>query len=235
MSMVDVPPRRFDATDRRSTTIGRHVRRFLSGWRLTWTLIVAIAIFATSVAALRGGAAGANEGIRITARTSAVLFLLAFTASSAYQLWPNHFTKWIRRNRRYLGVSFAGSHLVHAVFIVASVVLDEHRFRTGVEHTPHAIYVLDTIAYAFIIAMTLTSFDAVARRMRYATWRTLHLTGSYVIWFTFCIAYWRRGVAYPMFYGPFLMVVLGALVVRAVAKAQRKRPRDRIDTSVTPA
>ncbi|HEX5256232.1 MAG TPA: hypothetical protein VFW69_20610 [Mycobacterium sp.] len=40
---------------------------------------------------------------------------------------------------------------------MASVVLDEHRFRTGVEHTPHAIYVLDTIAYVFIVAMTLTS------------------------------------------------------------------------------
>lgn len=121
-------------------------------------------------------------------------------------------------------MSFAGSHLVHAVFIVASAVLDERRFHTGVEHTPRAIYVLDGIAYVFIIAMALTSFDRIARRIRYATWRALHLTGSYVIWFTFFLAYWRRAIIYPLFYGPFLMVVLAALMVRATAKARRKPP-----------
>jgi sulfoxide reductase heme-binding subunit YedZ len=225
MSILDVPLRLFNATDPQLGTVARHLRHVLAGWRLTWTLIIAISVYATRVAALIGGVSGANEGIRITARTSAVLFLLAFTASSAYQLWPNDFTKWVRRNRRYLGVSFAGSHLVHAAFIVASILLDGHRFRTGVAHTPHAIYALDSVAYVFIVAMTLTSFDRIAKRMRYTAWRSIHLTGSYVIWLTFFVAYWRRGVTYPLFYGPFLMIVLGALVVRAIASAQRKRPR----------
>jgi sulfoxide reductase heme-binding subunit YedZ len=208
MSILDVPLRLFNATDPQLGTVARHLRHVLAGWRLTWTLIIAISVYATRVAALIGGVSGANEGIRITARTSAVLFLLAFTASSAY-----------------LGVSFAGSHLVHAAFIVASILLDGHRFRTGVAHTPHAIYALDSVAYVFIVAMTLTSFDRIAKRMRYTAWRSIHLTGSYVIWLTFFVAYWRRGVTYPLFYGPFLMIVLGALVVRAIASAQRKRPR----------
>jgi hypothetical protein len=82
----------------------------LSGWRLTWILVIAIAVGSATAAAIVGGVDGANLGIRITARTSAVLFLLAFTASSLYQLWPTPTTKWIRRNRRYLGVGFAGSH-----------------------------------------------------------------------------------------------------------------------------
>lgn len=196
---------------------------FLSGWRLTWLLIGAVALSATAVAVTTGGVAGANEGIRFTARTSAILFLLAFTASSIYQLWPNNFTKWIRRNRRYLGVAFAGSHLVHAAFIVASVVIDKPRFATGVERTPHAIYLLDTIAYVFIIAMTITSFDRIAKRMQYSSWRMLHVTGSYVIWFAFFIAYWRRGITYPLFYGPLLIIVLAALVIRMIAKAQRRK------------
>jgi hypothetical protein len=194
----------------------------LNGWRLTWVLIIAVAVISTVAATAVGGATGANLGIRITARTSAILFLLAFTASSLYQLWPNDTTKWIRRNRRHLGVAFAGSHLVHALFITATIILSRQRFEAGVERTPHAVYLVDFIAYGFIIAMTITSFDRVAKRMQYAAWKRLHVTGSYVIWFAFFIAYWRRGVTYTEFYGPFLMIVTAALIIRFIAKAQRK-------------
>lgn len=194
----------------------------LSGWRLTWLLIVAIAVGSILAAWIVGGVNGANLGIRITARTSAILFLLAFTASSLYQLWPNNTTKWIRRNRRYLGVGFAGSHFIHAGFIVTTIVLNQQRFETRVvDPTPHGVFVLDFIAYGFIIAMTITSFDRVSKRMQYSMWKHLHVTGSYVIWFTFFIAYWRRGVTYTEFYGPFLMVVLAALIIRFIAKAKR--------------
>ncbi|MUL78192.1 hypothetical protein [Mycolicibacterium sp. CBMA 226] len=211
MSIIDAPIR-----------ADRNLSARFAGWRLTWALTLLIAVSATAVAVTVGGVAGANEGIRITARTSAVLFLLAFTASSAYRLWPNDFTKWVRRNRRYLGVAFAGSHLVHAGFIIASVVLSSARFKAGVERTPGGVYVLDTIAYGFLIAMTITSFDRIAKQMQYATWRRLHLTGSYVIWLTFFVAYWRRGITYPLFYGPFLLIVLAALVIRAAGKVKRK-------------
>lgn len=209
MSMVDDPITRNPATQ-------------LTGWRLTWTLVLAIAVGTTAVTVTVGGVAGANEGIRITARTSAVLFLLVFTASSAYRLWPGDLTKWVRRNRRYLGVAFAGSHLVHAGFIIASVILSSARFKAGVARTPEAVYVLDTIAYGFIVAMAVTSFDRIANRMRYPTWRRLHVTGNYVIWLTFFVAYWRRGITYPLFYGPFLLIVLAALVIRSVGKVKRK-------------
>ncbi|MFV8166057.1 hypothetical protein ACNQVK_28820 [Mycobacterium sp. 134] len=203
-------------------TVRAPSKSVLSGWRLTWLLIVAIAVASALAAWGVGGVNGANLGIRITARTSAILFLLAFTASSLYQLWPNDITKWIRRNRRYLGVGFAGSHVVHAAFIVTVIVLNEQRFETHVvDPTPHGVFVLDFIAYGFIIAMTITSFDRVAKRMQYAVWKRLHLTGSYVIWFTFFIAYWRRGVTYTEFYGPFLMIVLAALIIRFIAKAKR--------------
>ena len=206
------------------------LKSVLSGWKLTWLLIVAIAVGSTIAAAAVGGVNGANLGIRITARTSAILFLLAFTASSLYQLWPTSTTKWIRRNRRYLGVGFAGSHFVHAVFIVTVIVLNARRFETHVvDATPHGVFVLDFIAYGFIIAMTITSFDRVAKRMQYAAWRRLHVTGSYVIWFTFFIAYWRRGVTYTEFYGPFLMVFLAALIVRVIAKAKRGRNNGHAD------
>jgi sulfoxide reductase heme-binding subunit YedZ len=215
------------AGDTPSASSRRPAHTTLSGWKLTGVLVIAIAIFSVIAATAVGGTSGANLGIRITARTSAVLFLLAFTASSLYQLWPTNTTKSIRRNRRYLGVAFAGSPLIHAVFIVTTIVLNEPHLETHVvDPTPHAVFILDFIAYGFILAMTVTSFDRVAKRMRYETWKRIHLTGSYVIWFTFFIAYWRRGVTYTEFYGPFLMIVLAALIIRFIAKAKRKGAKD---------
>ena len=55
--------------------------------------------------------------IRFTARTSLLLFCLAFSAAALARLWPNAWTRWQRRNRRYLGVTFAASHGIHAVAI----------------------------------------------------------------------------------------------------------------------
>lgn len=78
------------------------------------------------------------------------------------------------------------------------------------------------VAYLFVGAMVLTSFDRMARVMRHAAWRCFHVWGSHVIWFTFFVAHWRRAAGYRLFDGPFLMASAGALLVRVTAKAQPK-------------
>ncbi|MGL4880057.1 MAG: hypothetical protein ACRC8K_03220, partial [Waterburya sp.] len=55
--------------------------------------------------------------IRLTARTSCILFLLAFCASALRRFKTTAFTNWLVRNRRYLGLSMAVSHGFHAVAI----------------------------------------------------------------------------------------------------------------------
>ena len=62
---------------------------------------------------------GVRMVIRFTARTSLLFFCLAFSAAALARLWPNAWTRWQRRNRRYLGVTFAASHGIHAVAIAA--------------------------------------------------------------------------------------------------------------------
>ena len=92
---------------------------------------------------------GVRLVIRFTARASLVLFCLAFGAGALARLWPNGWTRWQRRNRRYLGVSFAASHAIHAVAIAVFAAMDPLGFMTA---TSAASYWFGGIGYAFIIA-----------------------------------------------------------------------------------
>ncbi|WP_116813257.1 hypothetical protein [Steroidobacter cummioxidans] len=89
-----------------------------------WSIVGAVAVALTLVVTMQAMMAGAPvEGIRgiirATSGSSFALFALAFTAAAACYFWPNAWTRWQRRNRRYLGVSFALSHFVHMLAIVA--------------------------------------------------------------------------------------------------------------------
>ena len=111
---------------------------------------------------------GVRMVIRFTARTSLLFFCLAFSAAALARLWPNAWTRWQRRNRRYLGVTFAASHGIHAIAIAAFAMMDPAGYAAA---TSLASYIFGGIGYAVIIAMTATSFDRIsqgARRERLA-------------------------------------------------------------------
>ena len=94
--------------------------RYFKGWSLLILVSMATALFTLGYPAAIGFSVEALRwGLHATARISAMLFLLAFTASAAVTLFPNAFTRWQIANRRMLGLGFAFSHLVHAGFIVA--------------------------------------------------------------------------------------------------------------------
>ena len=85
--------------------------------------------------------------IRFTARSSLVLFCLAFGAAALARLWPNAWTRWLRRNRRALGVSFAASHGLHAAAIVGFAAMDQAGFAAA---TSPASYVFGGLGYALL-------------------------------------------------------------------------------------
>src|SRR5262245_51654671 len=90
------------------------------GWSIVGAVAVALILLVTIEAMLAGPPVEAVRGIiRATARSSFALFSLAFTASAVCYFWPNAWTRWQLRNRRYLGVSFALSHFVHLLAILA--------------------------------------------------------------------------------------------------------------------
>ena len=132
----------------------------MNGWRLTGLLSLLLLAMSLVLASGHGwDIEGTRLVIRATARTSLVLFVLAFTASALAELLPSELTRWQRRNRRYLGVSFAVSHFIHLVAILSLAAVDSVLFW---KLTNISSIVLAGTAYLFIAAMTATSFDRTA-------------------------------------------------------------------------
>jgi len=155
--------------------------------------------------------------IRFTARTSLVLFCLAFSAAALARLWPNTSTRWLRRNRRYLGVSFATSHAIHLVAIAAFAVMDPAGYAAA---TSIASYIFGGIGYALIAAMTATSFDRTAAAIGARAWRRLHLIGGYYLLFQFTVSFGKRIPDMP-FYALFLIPLIAVFALRMIAMAPR--------------
>jgi methionine sulfoxide reductase heme-binding subunit len=183
--------------------------------------VAAVALLAATAAAVALGDTltdGLRLSIRLTARTSLVLFLLAFTAAAIAKRWPNRWTAWQLRNRRYLGLSFATSHLLHAIVLVALL-----NWRPDVFWQLTQIFniVSGSIAYAFIVMMATTSTNWTARRVGPVWWRRLHVTGSWYVWIVFMVAFGKRIPAHPEY--ALAIVLLGAAAVLRLT-AHRRRP-----------
>jgi len=195
---------------------------WLEGWRLLAALTLSLIALSLWIAAMRQfEVEGVRMVIRFTARSSLLLFCLAFSAAALARLWPNAWTRWQHRNRRYLGLSFAASHAIHAGAIVAFARMDPAGFADA---TSAASYIFGGIGYAFIIAMSATSFDRTAALLGPRVWRTLHLVGGYYLWFQFMVSFGKRVPAMPL-YAAFLIPLLAVMALRLIAMAAHPRGR----------
>lgn len=193
--------------------MGRTTVTLLEGWGLVATVATALAATATLLLAPAVEVETVRLLIRLTARTSLALFLAAFTASTLGVLVPGSLTGWQRRNRRYLGLSFAVSHLVHAVSIAALFVLSPAVFWSL---TSLVSIAFGGSAYLFIVAMAATSSNAAQRWMGPARWRLLHGVGIWFVWATFLAGYAKR-IPNSGWYAVGATLLLLALVPRVAA------------------
>ena len=83
-----------------------------------------------------------------------------------------------------------------------------------------ASYVFGGTGYAFIIAMTATSFDRTAAAIGPRAWRILHLAGGYYLWIQFMVGFGKRVPGMPL-YSLFLIPLLAVMAVRLIAMASR--------------
>jgi DMSO/TMAO reductase YedYZ heme-binding membrane subunit len=195
---------------------------WFEGWRLFAVLTLALTALCIWIAGMGGfEVEGVRMVIRFTARTSLMFFCLAFSAAALARLWPNAWTRWQRRNRRYLGVTFAASHGLHALAIASFAVMDPAGYAAA---TSAASYIFGGIGYAFIIAMTVTSFDRATQAMGPSAWRTLHLAGGYYLLFQFMVSFGKRIPDMPL-YALFLIPLVAVFVLRMVSMAAKASPR----------
>lgn len=183
-----------------------------------WQIVKWSTIFITVVFLLILLANGINEAsfriaIRFTARTSCILFLLAFTASSWRRIKPSPLTNWLLSNRRYLGLSMAISHGFHAVAIAGvAISTSENMVRDNLDAN---------LGYLFIVLMTITSFKRPAAILGRRNWCILHTVGMYYLWLSFAVGFGSRLSESWIIYPPFVLMLLGAIILRFVSAKKK--------------
>ncbi len=195
-------------------------RGWAEGWGLFWTLTCALAAMSLGfLFAIGWDTEGFRMVIRATARTSLVLFLAAFAASAVVKLWPGPFTRWLRRNRRQLGLGFAMSHFIHALAIIALWKTDPGTF--WVLTNPKSIATGGT-AYVFIALLAASSFDRMVKALGPKLWGRLHWWGVWAVAVSFIFTNGKRIPVSPWYALP-VVLVIAVIVLRVVAGRKQRR------------
>ena len=173
---------------------------------------------------LAGSDSGATElALRTTARVSFVWFMLAFVASPLHWLRPTRASAWLFSRRRALGVIFGLSMSIHVGFILRLFAL----------HAPErppmvtdADFFIGIPGLVMVGLLTITSVDALKRRLGPIAWQRLHTTGIWVVWtiFFLCLvdSVGRKTTAHPVLaYYTFIAVLLLAMGLRVIAARHR--------------
>jgi methionine sulfoxide reductase heme-binding subunit len=177
-----------------------------------------IMTFATTAAALLvaatlltngTGVEGWHLATRWTARLSAFVFLTAFLARPLTRIVPSQATLTLLRERRGIGLGFAGAHTVHLAAILTY-------FAKGGIRPPIFVPILGGIGYLLIWSMAATSNDRAVHALG-RNWKRLHTFGIYYIWIVFLFTYLGRlkGPAHPaLIYYAMSSLFVVALAVR---------------------
>jgi methionine sulfoxide reductase heme-binding subunit len=184
----------------------------LSGPRLLAVIAAVVAVMCVMLAITTGSP---SVVIRWTARTSLVLFAMAYIARPATQLWPNRQTKWLLRERTWLGNGFAASHLAH---LLAILVLASGNWSAFVASQSVTI-LFALVAYVVLFTMSVTSIRRIRKAMPREVWLRLHATGMHMMWIVFASTYFARIASGPIWIAPSLLLL--ALVGVRVAAWRR--------------
>ena len=171
--------------------------KVINTWNLFWLITgpISIAMVIAMMGVDLASAEGVSSMIQQSVRCAVPWLYLAFAASSIQVLFPGPFGRWILRNRKYLGLCFAAAMAWQLLFILWLVTMHT-------DYYVEEVYVMrDAIegvgGYAFLIAMTLTSFRFGRKHLKPRQWRLLHLSGIYFLWAYAFSVYWWELFYYP--------------------------------------
>jgi len=180
----------------------------------TLATLAALALVAVTLAAYDYSIAAYHWAARYSARLSFGFFIVAYSVSSWHRLWPSGWSLALLRNRRAIGLSFAGAHTVHLGALTAFAAISDRK-------PPLSNLIPGGLGYALMLAMAVTSNDRAVRAMR-QWWKRLHRVGIHYLWFIFAFTFFAHMRTNDIVWGPiFLALALAAMGLRIVSARSR--------------
>lgn len=171
--------------------------KILNGWNLFWLTSVPVSswIVLTMMRADLSSAAAVSSMIQLSVRCAVPLLYIAFAASSLQVVFPGLCTRWLLRNRKFIGLGFAAAMAWQLFFILWLVGIHT-------EYYVNDVYVLSdviegVVGYSLLFGMVLTSFRFGRSRLTARQWKVLHKSGIYWLWFYAWSVYWFELFYYP--------------------------------------
>jgi hypothetical protein len=187
----------------------------LQGWRIVVFSALTVGSIVGAIWLFHGiDEQGMRMAIRATGRTSCILFLSAFVASSLHKLWSTPLSAWLLKNRRYLGISMAVSHTYHAIALFGLWIVT-----SGAAPSSNP---LGTLGYILLFAMTVTSFKRPAAWLGKRGWKILHTTGMHFFWLGLLFEYSSHLPKSMLIYSPFVILLVLAMMLRLAASRKQK-------------
>ena len=169
----------------------------INKWKLLRLISVPVSIIMI-VAMLRidsWNGPAVSSMIQLSVRWAVPWLYLAFAASSLQVLFPGAFSRWLLRNRKFIGLCFAAAMAWQLFFILWMVTVYSDYYIGEVYVLRDAIE--GVVGYSFLAAMTLTSFDFGRKLLQPKSWRLLHKSGIYFVWAYAFSVYWWAIFYYP--------------------------------------
>ena len=171
--------------------------KIVNSWYLFWLISIPISlvmVVAITRVDLNSGKA-VSSMIQLSVRCSVPWLYLAFAASSVHVLFPGLFSRWLLRDRKFIGLCFASAMAWQLLFILWMVGI-------YTEYYMKYVYVLSdavegVVGYTLLIAMVLTSFRFGRSRLTSRQWKLLHTIGIYWLWAYAWSVYWWNLFFYP--------------------------------------
>jgi hypothetical protein len=166
-----------------------------SEWRLFGLIVVPMTVAVLVAMAQRDMATGqaVSELVTLSVRLAVPWLFIAFAASSLLVLVRNPVTRWIMQNRKIIGLCYAAG-MGWQLFFIAWLLFAHFDLYMERSYSPVALFE-QVPGYAFLIAMTVTSFKFGRSRLTGRQWRLLHRVGIYWLWAVTWTTYW-----YELFY-----------------------------------
>ena len=150
-----------------------------------------------------------NQMLTITLRFSFLYFIVAFAASSIVFFYKSKFSRWLIRNRRYIGIAFGIAFSMHFLGIGMKAWLYPDPFVDGLHY--HRVLRGGTML-GTVLLLTMTSSDYVVRRVSPILWKSVHVMGSFYIFYRFWQNYLGFAEYNSIYYIAVVILAIAALL-----------------------